>query len=274
MSVRPLCRALAVPALPIQWGAWECRAVSDKDWFATRGPGSCEDVLLRSRSGRRNPYQWLARAVSTSSALVLDVASGAGAMARELHRPNRVVISLDLDEDELRRARGRMPGPVVCADATRLPFGDASFDAVTTSMGLAMVRPLPTLLAEVARVLKPGGIFAAIVPTIRPMSPSDLARNAQLALQLRTPPRLPGELEFTIAAQLGAAGLTKVEDGRERYRFPVRSRADADLLINGLYLPTDSAARREAAADYLGRQVLARGVVEIAVPIRRIIAIK
>jgi len=123
-------------------------------------------------------------------------------------------------------------------------------------------------------VLKPGGIFAAIVPTIRPMSPSDLARNAQLAMYLRTPPRLPGELEFTIAAHLHSGGLTKVEDGRERFRFPVRSRGDADLLINGLYLPTDSDKRRDAAAEYLGRQVLARGVVEIAVPIRRIIAIK
>lgn len=246
----------------------------DKDWFPTRGPGGCEEVLLRCRSGRRNPYQWLARAVSPSTRLVLDVASGSGAMARELHRPDRVIVSLDLDEGELRRGRQRVPGPQVCADATRLPFADASFDAVTSSMGLAMVRPLPTLLGEVARVLKPGGIFAAIVPTIRPMSPSDLARNAQLAMHLRTPPRLPGELEFTIAAHLHSGGLTKVEDGRERFRFPVRSRGDADLLINGLYLPTDSDKRRDAAAEYLGRQVLARGVVEIAVPIRRIIAIK
>lgn len=94
---------------------------------------------------------------------VLDVASGPGEVAIELlRRGARHVVAADLSIGMLREGVRRNPDAdrkglsFVAADATRLPFADDSFDAVTISFGLRNVVEPQRALAEFARVAKPG----------------------------------------------------------------------------------------------------------------------
>jgi SAM-dependent methyltransferase len=243
--------------------------------FHSERPGATEQVLSRALNGHHTPYRWLARAVSARATTVLDVACGAGAMTRELELPGRLVVGVDISAAELELAQRRSVGPWVRGDALQLPFADESLDAVVSSMGMVVIHPTSTLLEEVARVLKPGGMLAFIAPTVRPVSPGDVRMGANLASRLRTLPRFPGPLEFTdFAAILRSHGMRKYEDGRERYRITIHSRADAELMVSALYLPATSQGRLDAAIAYLEHQVRKNGSVDLAVPMRRIVALK
>jgi SAM-dependent methyltransferase len=55
-------------------------------------------------------------------------------------------------------------GADLVADEDRLPFADASFDLVVSAGGLATVNDLPGALAQIRRVLRPGGLFLGAIP--------------------------------------------------------------------------------------------------------------
>ena len=241
--------------------------------FHTERTGITEEVLSRAYAGRQTPYQWLARAVSARAAVICDLACGAGRMSRELAAPGRTVIGLDLSRSELELARQRSDGPWMLADAHRLPFADSSLDAVTTSMGLMVFPALGEVLAEVARVLRPGGVFASISPTVRPLRLDDLPLTARLTAELRSTPRFPASLEVTIAPLLKAAGLTRAEDRRERYGYQVNDEADARMLIKALYLPGIAEDRTSRAVELLTTRADGKAI-NVPIPIRRIVAVK
>ena len=98
--------------------------------------------------------------------VVLDLGSGTGRVTGELKRryPRACVIALDLAPGMLREARRhRRPWrrfERVCGDALRLPLRDASVDLVFSNLMLQWCEPLAVALAEVRRVLRPGGFFA------------------------------------------------------------------------------------------------------------------
>jgi ubiquinone/menaquinone biosynthesis C-methylase UbiE len=237
--------------------------------------GVVEDVLSRALRADHSPYRWLGRAVSADATVVVDLASGSGPVARELAQNGRTVVGVDLSAEELRLAQRRGAGPLVQADARVLPFRDGSVDVVTSALGLVVVRPLATVLAEVTRVLRPGGVLAAIAPAARPLAPADLRQLGQLNVRLRAKPRFPGPVELAgFRRTLQEQGLTVVEDKRERYRFTVTTSDDAALLLSALYLPLTPQARIAAALDYLSEAAERRGSVEIAIPMRRLVAIK
>jgi len=237
--------------------------------------GVVEAVLARSMGGDHSPYRWLARAVSADAKLVLDLACGSGPMSRELAQPGRTVVGLDLSAEELALAAQRGPGPWVRADGLALPFADSSMDAVTSSIGLAVLTPLSDVVAECARVLRPGGVLAAIAPAMRPLGPQDLRVLTRINTRLRTKPQFPGPLELVGFTKIAEGhGLRRVEDGRERYRFTVRSRADAELVMRALYLPSTRWSRVESAIELLEDRVSRRGPFEVAIPMRRVVAIK
>jgi len=96
---------------------------------------------------------------------VLDVATGTGAVAKELlRRYHCAVVGLDQSPEMLAEARRRLPASVrlVEGDAERLPFADASFDALTFTYLLRYVDDVGATLGELARVVRQGGTIASL----------------------------------------------------------------------------------------------------------------
>ena len=110
---------------------------------------------------------WRKRAVQGLHGKVLDVACGTGDMVVELlrtrHAASLQVTGVDLSEEMLAIAKRKAPqAEYRLADAEHLPFGDASFDAVTCAFGIRNFVHLEQGLVEMVRVLKPGGRLAIL----------------------------------------------------------------------------------------------------------------
>jgi demethylmenaquinone methyltransferase / 2-methoxy-6-polyprenyl-1,4-benzoquinol methylase len=96
---------------------------------------------------------------------VLDIATGSGDLAAALGRkalPGGEVWITDINRRMLERGRDRLLDaglavPAVQCDGERLPFPGAYFDCVTVGFGLRNMTRKEAALAEMARVLKPGG---------------------------------------------------------------------------------------------------------------------
>jgi demethylmenaquinone methyltransferase/2-methoxy-6-polyprenyl-1,4-benzoquinol methylase len=89
---------------------------------------------------------------------VLDACCGTGDLALACAREGGVVTGLDFSERMLERARRKGPAlRWVEGDLLALPFGDGAFDAATVGFGVRNVDDLAAGLAELRRVLRPGG---------------------------------------------------------------------------------------------------------------------
>ncbi|MFI6828193.1 Maf family nucleotide pyrophosphatase [Kribbella sp. NPDC050241] len=90
---------------------------------------------------------------------VLELAVGTGIVGAELVALGNLVHGVDLSSAMLRRARVRLPGHVAAADAAKLPIADRRCDAVVAVWFLHLLEDSDAVLAEVARVLRPDGVF-------------------------------------------------------------------------------------------------------------------
>jgi demethylmenaquinone methyltransferase / 2-methoxy-6-polyprenyl-1,4-benzoquinol methylase len=96
---------------------------------------------------------------------VLDVATGTGLVAEQLHRRGFRVTGLDQSAAMLEIARRRFAGrevQLVEGSAEALPFPDAMFDHLTVAYLLRYVDDVGATLAELARVVRPGGVVASL----------------------------------------------------------------------------------------------------------------
>lgn len=89
---------------------------------------------------------------------VLDLAAGTGTSSVPFAEAGAFTVPCDFSAGMLREGRRRYPWlPFTAGDATRLPFADAVFDAVTISFGLRNVHRRDAALREMLRVTRPGG---------------------------------------------------------------------------------------------------------------------
>lgn len=93
-----------------------------------------------------------------ASQRILDVAAGTGTSSKALLVPGGEVVAADFSKGMIEQGKKQHPElTFVYADAMKLPFQAAEFDAVTISFGLRNVQKYQTALQEFHRVLKPGG---------------------------------------------------------------------------------------------------------------------
>jgi demethylmenaquinone methyltransferase/2-methoxy-6-polyprenyl-1,4-benzoquinol methylase len=104
-----------------------------------------------------------ARAAVRPGDRVLDACCGTGELALACVREGGRVTGLDFSEPMLERARRKGDSVEwVAGDVLALPFADAAFDAVTVGFGVRNVPELDRALAELRRVVRPGGRIAIL----------------------------------------------------------------------------------------------------------------
>jgi demethylmenaquinone methyltransferase/2-methoxy-6-polyprenyl-1,4-benzoquinol methylase len=123
-------------------------------------------TLGRDQAWRREMWE----RVPESARTVLDLCTGSGVSLDGLRRPGRLAIGLDVSLRMLENASEELTSAgwaprLVCADVFRLPLPDGSVDAVTIAFGIRNLRPRPEALAEIARVLEPGGVLVVLEGT-------------------------------------------------------------------------------------------------------------
>ena len=181
---------------------------------------------------------WKSFAISVarprSGERVLDIATGSGDLADALARrvlPGGEVWITDINRRMLERGRDRLLDrgltlPAAQCDAERLPFPPGYFDCVTVGFGLRNMTRKDAALAEMARVLKPGGrlVVLEFSKVWKPLEPAydwysfrvlpwlgdkvagDADAYRYLAQSIRQHPD-----QATLAGMLQAAGLAEVE---------------------------------------------------------------
>ncbi|MDA0275454.1 MAG: class I SAM-dependent methyltransferase [Proteobacteria bacterium] len=178
---------------------------------------------------------WKAFAVSVARVRtgerVLDVASGSGDLARAFAARGAQVWMSDINGSMLARGRDRLLDagqvlPAVQCDAERLPFPEASFDCVSVAFGLRNMTHKEAALAEMARVLRPGGRlvvleFSRVAPALEkpydlysfrvlPWLGEKVAGDAASYRYLAESIRLHPDQE-TLRRMIGAAGMENVD---------------------------------------------------------------
>jgi arsenite methyltransferase len=125
-------------------------------------------VLRKLLKEFRPPIEWLSL---PAGGIALDVGCGPGNVTASLARaagPGGLALGLDVSAAMLARAVHAQSGPQVGflrADAQRLPLRDTTVDAVVSIAALQHIPDPAAALAEMARVLRPDGRLAVMVPT-------------------------------------------------------------------------------------------------------------
>ena len=131
------------------------------------------DKLWRRRTVRK-----LEDVLAKPDSIALDICCGTGDLTLELARKTRVIgcdfchpmLLIGKGKASSQNGSARKPLLLTEGDALRLPFSNEKFDAVTIAFGLRNLASVETGLAEIMRVMKPGG-RAAILEFSQPVIP-------------------------------------------------------------------------------------------------------
>ncbi len=125
---------------------------------------------------RRLVARKLRKSIGSPGAQILDVACGTGDLSLTLSKTiGARVVGTDFCRPMLEIAAGKTASldlaiPLIEGDALRLPFRDCSFEAATIAFGLRNLSDVERGLAELRRVLKPGG-YVAVLEFSKPVVP-------------------------------------------------------------------------------------------------------
>lgn len=170
--------------------------------------------------------------------LLVDVACGTAIVSTRLRAPGRTVVGVDRSAGMLAHARPRLDGGAVRGDAARLPFRAGSADAVTVMWLLHLVDDalVEAVVAECARILRPGGVLVTTVDKNTAVydTPSDLGRVLHPVYRAAFPrpsddPARIAELGLRAGLAPGPeAGYVGHGQGRSPRAWVERLRASAD----------------------------------------------
>jgi arsenite methyltransferase len=130
---------------------------------------NAQAITRRFISAWQHPVEWLN---IPPGGIGLDVGSGPGSVTASLAHaagPDGLALGVDISEPMLARAVRAEAGPQVGflrADAQRLPLRDQTVDAVVSIAVLQLIPDPAAALSEMARVLRPGGRLAVMVPNV------------------------------------------------------------------------------------------------------------
>lgn len=165
---------------------------------------------------RRRALSLLAQALrerDQRALTIVDAACGSGSFLADLKAtfPRARTLGVDLSAPYLAEARRRSGAGVVQANVERLPFADASLDAITC---VYLFHELPpkvraVVAAEFARVLKPGGVLA-FADSVQASDAPELKRLLEAFPVLFHEPFYESYQATDLLALFGAAGLTPI----------------------------------------------------------------
>ncbi|MET9649970.1 class I SAM-dependent methyltransferase [Streptomyces sp. NPDC006460] len=151
------------------------------------------------------------RLVPPGARTLLDLACGTGLVTERLNRPGLRVYGADASAGMARKAHERVPGGIVLADARRLPLPDASVDVVSAVWLLHLVPFADAIVAEAARVLRPGG---ALIVTVDKDAAHDVGSDVDRVLRpYRTHERSTDRAD-RVTAEAAAHGLDPAGETR------------------------------------------------------------
>jgi SAM-dependent methyltransferase len=221
-----------------------------------KNPGITEATLgaLRTAEGRTG-YQLLAEYAAGARAVV-DLGCGNGPLIRELTAER--IVGVDLCASDL----ALVDRPVDLLAVSGQSFGDhleaASFDAVLSHHAFYLMDPIEPVIQSIARVLRPGGVFAFVTSSPNPREPWTSMMRAFGAITKRENPTFRGWGDRRVWTE---AGLRELLD-RDFHPFTVREfvlvgdeprQQLVDRLMRFFYsaeLQSDE-ARRETRAAWL-----------------------
>jgi NADH dehydrogenase [ubiquinone] 1 alpha subcomplex assembly factor 5 len=185
---------------------------------------------------------------------VLDLGSGDGTLAAMLAASGRDPLVVSLDAAPLFAARARLP---VVGEEEALPFADASFDLVISTLGLHWTNDLPGALVQIRRILRPDGLLLAGMfggESLRELREALLL--AELELKDGAEPRVSPFADLRDAAGLlqRAGFALPVADGE----LLTATYPDAFALMRDLRAMGETNVLRQRARGFTSRALLMR----------------
>jgi SAM-dependent methyltransferase len=183
----------------------------------------------------------LSRAMS-----VIDVGSGSGALLPLIQAasPGSIVLGVDNSEGMLRLAKDKHPGPLALMDVQKLELADDQFDVAVIAFVLFHLPRPDQCLAEVYRVLRPGGVVGTLTWGVERMPPADAIWNEELEASGGRVVELPAadnrrccDTLDKVGALLEGAGFDSTRVWSESLRHRWRPEDYFDYQMRGGSLP-------------------------------------